>query len=110
MQLRWNRMNPNGSAAVKKAASAAVSSGPAQPKMTAFGRRTAACIGLLDKKAPDVATLQLGAQLLGSGGIGDRSGLNPVEDTALAKVRPDRPARKTAEQGRIPALPPLPFP
>src|SRR5215472_4842375 len=90
-QLRWNRMNPRGSASRKKSRSAAESVGPAQPKMTAAGLR-------LDKEAADPAALQLVAAALRLGRIGDRSDLDAIEGAALAEIDPRRDETQRAQE------------
>src|SRR5580658_10618165 len=101
-QLRWKRMNPSGSASRKNARSAALSSGPAQPKMTASGSR-------LDKEAPDTAALQLVAGALRRCRVGHGPGLDTIEDAAVAEIDSRRAHAEPAQHVLILLAQPLPL-
>src|SRR5258705_911931 len=98
-------MKPSGSTTRKNARSSGARIGPAQPKMAARGL----LISGTHENAADIAALQLAAQMLGSGGVADRAGLDAVISAALAKIgaRPSRVQR--AEQIAVRLLQFRPF-
>src|SRR6516225_2910905 len=93
-------MNPSGSAAAKKRASAAPSRSPAQPKTTASGAPAAAAARSADNDAPDLSRLQGAADPI-AGEIVDGTGLDAVVDALVAEIGTHRARRKRTEQVRI---------
>src|SRR3712207_3437510 len=95
-------MKPKGSASRKNARSSSRSVGPAQPKI-------AASMSGSHEKAVDVASLELATGPLGGGAIGDRPGLETVEDAARAQIDAHRAEAKAAEHVAVQTLQPFPL-
>src|SRR5215469_9730239 len=99
LQLRRNRMKPAGAAAEKKSRSKAFRLSPEQPRTTACGIST-------DNDAPDIAPLQLAADVVR---IRKRARLNTVEHALFAEIGPRGRGRDTRQQVCIRPLDTLPF-
>src|SRR6516164_646367 len=97
-------MKPAGSTALKKRRSSALSSSPAQPRMTAPGIFSAAAVALSGNDTLDVALFQLAADPLGGTRVGNGPCLDAVIDPLFAEIGADRARREATEQIGILAL------
>jgi hypothetical protein len=98
-QQRAVNAPPGQTAAAKKSRSTALRLSPAQPRTTARGSSSG-------NDAPDIAPLQLAADLVR---IGDRAGLKAVEHPPVTEVGAGRGGREAAEQVGIFPFETVPF-
>src|SRR5471032_3074981 len=99
-------MKPSGLAERKNSPSSGVSAAPAQPKMTARGWLIAL---RANDNAGDLAALELAAQPLGRGGVGDRRRLDAIIGAAVAEIGARPHGGQIAEQVAVPLADFLPF-